>query len=117
MAKARGNSPGLVVPVDDAKYHRFVAGVPRQYDVFVLFTAEDPAYKCPTCKAFGEEFRVLAESYDAAQRNQPENLKGVDIFFVMADFASNKGVFQRLGLQSVPKLIHFPAYLTEPEGG
>ncbi|CAM9243333.1 unnamed protein product [Laminaria digitata] len=59
----------------------------------------------------------MAESYKAARQNAAEDLKGVDIYFFVADFSRNQRSFQQLGLQSVPKIMHFPPSLAEGEGG
>lgn len=118
LEKARASTPGgAVVAVDDAKFDRFITGVPRQYEAVVFFTASGASYKCASCRLHLDEFTVMAESYKAARENEPESLKGADIFFFVADFSRNQRSFQQLGLQSVPKVMHFPPSLAEGEGG
>ena len=36
--------------VDDAKFDRYVTGVPRQYEAVVFFTAAAATYKCTSCR-------------------------------------------------------------------
>eukprot|EP00904_Undaria_pinnatifida_P008847 jgi/Undpi1/5092/HiC_scaffold_19.g08444.m1 len=118
LEKARASSPGgALVAVDDVKFDRFITGVPRQYEAVVFFTATGASYKCASCRVHLDEFTVMAESYKAARQNSPEALKGVDIFFFVADFGRTQRSFQQLGLQSVPKIMHFPPSLAEGEGG
>lgn len=51
LEAARNNAPGgAVIPVDDVKFDRFVAGIPRQYESIVYFTAADATYKCGSCR-------------------------------------------------------------------
>lgn len=51
LEKALASSQtGNVVVVDDAKFDRFVTGVPRQYEAVVFFTASGAAYKCASCR-------------------------------------------------------------------
>lgn len=38
----------------------------------------------------------MAESYKAARQNSPEALKGVDIFFFVADFGRTQRSFQQV---------------------
>lgn len=50
LDKLRASSPGgAIVTVDDVKFDRYVAGVPRQYEAVVYFTAANPSYKCSSC--------------------------------------------------------------------
>lgn len=39
-----------MVAVDDAKFDRFITGVPRQYEAVVFFTASGASYKCASCR-------------------------------------------------------------------
>ncbi|CAM9913881.1 unnamed protein product [Scytosiphon promiscuus] len=108
---------GAVVIVDDTKFDRYVTGVPRQYEAVVFFTAAAANYKCASCRPHLDEFTTMAESYQATKADNPDSLNGVDIYFFVADFSHNQMAFQKLGLQTVPKVMHFPPALAEGEGG
>ncbi|CBN74884.1 conserved unknown protein [Ectocarpus siliculosus] len=108
---------GAVVVVDGTKFDRYITGVPRQYEAVVFFTAAGANYKCTSCRVHLDEFTTMAESYQAARANTPETLNGVDVYFFVADFGQNQLPFQKLGLQTVPKILHFPPALAEGDDG
>ncbi|CAM9092064.1 unnamed protein product [Pylaiella littoralis] len=116
-ATSAADGGGSVVKVDDAKFDQYIAGVPRQYEAFVFFTATGSSFKCSACGPQFEEFKTMAESYQVAKAKTPEILNEIDIYFFVADYGQNRGSFQKLGLQSVPKILHFPPSLGEGEGG
>eukprot|EP00752_Nemacystus_decipiens_P006351 g5725.t1 len=59
----------------------------------------------------------MAESYQATKANNPEVLNDLDIYFFVADFSVNQNSFYQLGLQTVPKIMHFRPALAESGGG
>ncbi|CAM9466386.1 unnamed protein product [Ascophyllum nodosum] len=114
--RASGSNKAVVV-VDDAKFDRYVTGVPRQYEAIVFFTAAAAEFKCQSCRVVHDQFLAVAESYASAKSKKPEVLKGADIYFFVADFSRNQGSFSQVGLQTVPRIVHFPSALAEGEGG
>ncbi|XP_054879613.1 magnesium transporter protein 1-like isoform X4 [Poeciliopsis prolifica] len=91
-----------VIRMNGDKFRRFVKAPPRNYSVFIMFTALQPQRQCGVCKQADEEFHVLANSwhYSSAFTNR--------IFFASVDFDEGSDVFQMLNMNSAPTFLHFP---------
>ncbi|XP_043982742.1 magnesium transporter protein 1-like isoform X4 [Gambusia affinis] len=91
-----------VIRMNGEKFRRFVKAPPRNYSVFIMFTALQPQRQCGVCKQADEEFHVLANSwhYSSAFTNR--------IFFASVDFDEGSDVFQMLNMNSAPTFLHFP---------
>ncbi|MEQ2241925.1 Magnesium transporter protein 1 [Ilyodon furcidens] len=77
-----------VIRMNGEKFRRFVKAHPRNYSVFIMFTALQPQRQCGVCRQADEEFHVLANSwhYSSAFTNR--------IFFASVDFDEGSDVFQ-----------------------
>ncbi|MEQ2274157.1 Magnesium transporter protein 1 [Xenotaenia resolanae] len=77
-----------VIRMNGEKFLRFVKAHPRNYSVFIMFTALQPQRQCGVCRQADEEFHVLANSwhYSSAFTNR--------IFFASVDFDEGSDVFQ-----------------------
>uniref|UniRef100_A0A1A8QZP8 Dolichyl-diphosphooligosaccharide--protein glycosyltransferase subunit MAGT1 n=1 Tax=Nothobranchius rachovii TaxID=451742 RepID=A0A1A8QZP8_9TELE len=91
-----------VIKMNGDKFRRFVKAPPRNYSVFIMFTALQPQRQCGVCRQADEEFQVLANSwrYSSAFTNK--------IFFASVDFDEGSDVFQMLNMNSAPTFLHFP---------
>ncbi|KAL5604293.1 hypothetical protein BROUX41_002266 [Berkeleyomyces rouxiae] len=75
----------------------------RDYSVAVLLTAMDARYQCQLCREFQPEWDILAKSWikgDSAGESK--------MIFGTLDFNDGREIFQQLGLQTAPVLLHFP---------
>ncbi|KAI8909423.1 hypothetical protein DFJ77DRAFT_121511 [Powellomyces hirtus] len=79
----------------------YVTGQPRNYSIFVSLTALAPEMGCAPCRDFESEFNLVASSWQRQGIQQR-------LYFGQLDFADGKEVFQKLKIQSVPLVLHFP---------
>jgi OST3 / OST6 family, transporter family len=94
----------------DVNFHRLARDKARPFNLFVLFNAGDPRYKCSLCGPFQEELRVLSESY----RREPHTSKDtLPIVFAQIDVAWAQKTFNEYDLRHAPVLAYFPS--TGPE--
>jgi len=94
-----------VVELNDGTYDFYMTETPRPYSVVVLFTANHPRYKCTVCKSTVSEFRVMASSYAMSLSG---GMQGDEIFFVVVDIDSSRGVFEKYKFTTVPQLFVVP---------
>ncbi|KAI8826656.1 uncharacterized protein EV422DRAFT_582201 [Fimicolochytrium jonesii] len=78
-----------------------ITEAPRNYSLFVCLTALAPEMGCAPCREFEKEFDLVASSWQRAK--VPRTL-----YFGQLDFAAGREVFQKLQVQSVPMILHFP---------
>ncbi|PAV81822.1 hypothetical protein WR25_00343 isoform A [Diploscapter pachys] len=88
------------------KWKTFVRQQPRNYSIFVMFTALTPGVNCPICRPAYEEFQIVANSH---RYSNPDH-KGV--YFALVDYEDAPQVFQQMNLNTAPVVYHFSAKLS-----
>ncbi|CAJ0942089.1 unnamed protein product, partial [Mesorhabditis belari] len=88
------------------RWRNLVRSQPRNYSMFVMFTALSPGVNCPICKPAYDEFHILANSFRYAY---PE-LK--QAYFAIVDYEEAPNIFQQMNLNTAPVLYHFGPKLT-----
>ncbi|KAK6036128.1 putative magnesium transporter protein 1 [Cooperia oncophora] len=83
------------------RWKTFVRQQPRNYSMFVMFTALSPGVNCPICKPAYDEFMILANSY----RYSHAELK--QVYFGVVDYEEAPQIFQAMNLNTAPILYHF----------
>jgi uncharacterized membrane protein len=90
--------------VGDAKFLNLVRASPRDYEVFVLFTASPAQYRCTACHSAEANFKLAASSYNAArQAKAPSVLAAREAVFLVGDMPGMRGTVQKL---QVSVLLH-----------
>ncbi|KAJ3022854.1 oligosaccharyl transferase subunit ost3/OST6 [Thoreauomyces humboldtii] len=79
----------------------YVTAGPRNYSLIVSLTALAPEMGCVPCRAFEQEFNLVAYSW------QRKNIRN-KLYFAQLEFNDGREVFQKLKVQSVPMILHFP---------
>lgn len=108
LLAAKGNSG--VLDIADDNYEKYLSG-PRDYDVVVFMTSNSPQINCILCQDTEPKFRIVANSWNRAF---PAGVsEGRDVYFFKAEFGSSKALFQKMKLDSIPKIFYFPP---QPKG-
>jgi len=92
-----------VIRLDNEKFKLLVKSSPRNYSMFVMFTALKPQRACSVCKQANDEFQILANSYWYS----PERSSA--LYMAMVDYDDAQDAFQSMKLNTAPVFIHFPA--------
>jgi len=92
-----------VIKLSSAKFMTYVKSQPRNYSMIVQFTALNPQRRCTVCHEANEEYKILASSYRYSSSYSNK------LFFATVDYDDGQEAFQKLGLNSAPAYIHFPA--------
>lgn len=110
LAKLASRTPVIHIANAD-QYHKLISAPDRPYDVFVLFTATNPRYKCAPCGALAEEFRQFGVSYDAFFGGDYLNNKEFNthpFFLAQVEPDNCMDVFQGYQFSTVPHMVHIP---------
>ncbi|KAJ3328815.1 tumor suppressor candidate 3 [Blyttiomyces sp. JEL0837] len=95
-------SPGKALKFDTAVYETLTTG-PRNFSLFVTLTALGLKYNCNKCREFASTLDLVTSTWQ--QEGQPSDMKA---YFANLDYADGKDVFQKLRVNSVPHVLHFP---------
>jgi OST3 / OST6 family, transporter family len=83
--------------VGDAKFASVVHEGPRDYEVFVLFTASPSQYRCTACSSAEANFKLAASSYSSArQANTASVLAAREAVFLIGDMPGVHGTVNKL---------------------
>ncbi|KAJ1374350.1 hypothetical protein KIN20_037020 [Parelaphostrongylus tenuis] len=96
--------PAVRLNID--RWKTYVRQQPRNYSMFVLFTALSPGINCPICRPAYEEFMIMANSYRYAHSELKQ------VYFGVVDFEEAPQIFQAMNLNTAPILYHFGPKLT-----
>ena len=107
-ALAAQSSSGLI-ELDDTNYEYFAIDKPRDYNLIVFLTANNPKYKCEVCKLTNDQVLSVASEF---RRSVAKNTAESDTFFIKLDFEHGGQVFTQYKLQTVPILF----YLSKRDG-
>lgn len=102
LVKALGKG---YIQVTEANYKKFLYGH-RDFDLVVLLTSLAPQLNCVLCREFTPTFETVALLYSRTYPDGQAN--GKDLYFLYADFADCRKLFETLGLELIPKLCHYP---------
>ncbi|WKY00541.1 hypothetical protein Q1695_014964 [Nippostrongylus brasiliensis] len=83
------------------RWKTFVRQQPRNYSMFVMFTALSPGVNCPICKPAYDEFMIMANSYRYAHAELKQ------VYFGVVDYEEAPQIFQAMNLNTAPILYHF----------
>nr|XP_054754864.1 tumor suppressor candidate 3-like [Lytechinus pictus] len=92
-----------VIRMNGDKYRLYAKSSPRNYSLVIMLTAMQPQRQCSVCKAVGEEYQILANSWRYSQAYSNK------LFFASVDYDEAADVFKSLKINSAPSIIHFPA--------
>ena len=95
--------PPAVTSVTDANFDALTQSASRSPHVFILLTARDPKYGCPTCKDFEAVITRVAAAFQVEQQEEI----AAPIIFGVADYPTASRVFKQFGVDTVPLLYHF----------
>lgn len=95
-------SKSFPVELDEQSYESVIA-TPRDYYTAVLLTARPAKYACQQCREFDPEWKVLASSWQKADKKAASR-----VLFTTLDFDAGRNVFIKLQLQTAPILMLFP---------
>jgi OST3 / OST6 family, transporter family len=112
---AKGDS---FVAVGDAKFANLVHEGPRDYEVFVLFTASPSQYRCTACYSAEENFKLAASSYNVARQAKAAHvLAAREAVFLVGDMPGMRGTVHKLQVSvllhtdTVPNMICYGDYV------
>ncbi|KAF6032363.1 hypothetical protein EB796_009324 [Bugula neritina] len=91
-----------VIRLDGEKFKNLVRSAPRNYSMFIMFTALKPQRGCSVCKQASDEFQILANSYMYSPGRSSA------LYFAMVDFDDAQDAFQSMKLNTAPVFIRFP---------
>uniref|UniRef100_A0A5S6QAL7 Uncharacterized protein n=3 Tax=Trichuris muris TaxID=70415 RepID=A0A5S6QAL7_TRIMR len=91
------------------KFRLYARSTPRNYSMVILFTAQQNK-QCRVCGSVYEEFDVVANSYRMG------NILTKRVYFGLVDYEDAAEVFQLLGINAIPVLIHIPPRGTQQKG-
>uniref|UniRef100_A0A0K0CWK6 Magnesium transporter protein 1 n=1 Tax=Angiostrongylus cantonensis TaxID=6313 RepID=A0A0K0CWK6_ANGCA len=91
--------PALKMNMD--RWRTYVRQQPRNYSMFVMFTALSPGINCPICRPAYEEFMIMANSYRYAHSELKQ------VYFGVVDYEEAPQIFQSMNLNTAPILYHF----------
>ena len=94
--------PALVV--DGSNYHELVLSKPKQFDLFVIYTA--PVNICNICKPFTDAFTKTAESYFHAGRSVASG-QGRPVYFAIVDIGRSQDLARLHQMTTLPHIIHY----------
>eukprot|EP00484_Ammonia_sp_Unknown_P022697 CAMPEP_0197027980 /NCGR_PEP_ID=MMETSP1384-20130603/7813_1 /TAXON_ID=29189 /ORGANISM="Ammonia sp." /LENGTH=369 /DNA_ID=CAMNT_0042456915 /DNA_START=57 /DNA_END=1166 /DNA_ORIENTATION=+ len=124
LAKSSAGSSGKkgFVEIAGSDFEKFITRGPRPYYALVVLTAMSSG-NCQPCEQLNPSIEELAkiveEQRDKITRGDASSLfadnSNTDIFVLNADFANNRGVFQKLGLSTAPTLVLVPPSKTKKE--
>eukprot|EP01066_Platyproteum_vivax_P008928 Platyproteum_vivax@DN3873_c0_g1_i1.p1 len=100
--------PYNLISLNTANYRDFILKNPRNYHVFVLYTA-DKKY-CADCPKVERRFGNAARSYFHSQGPIP-------VFFALVDAYSERQIVEIHNMQSVPLMIHTAPKSLKKAGG
>ncbi|VDM62753.1 unnamed protein product [Angiostrongylus costaricensis] len=83
------------------RWRTYVRQQPRNYSMFVMFTALSPGINCPICRPAYEEFMIMANSYRYAHSELKQ------VYFGVVDYEEAPQIFQSMNLNTAPILYHF----------
>ncbi|KAF8928848.1 oligosaccharyl transferase subunit ost3/OST6 [Podila verticillata] len=98
-AKASANKG--IINLDSSAFED-VMSKPRNYSVVVLFTAIGSEFNCVPCLNFDPEYKLVASGWSKlADKSQ--------LYFSVLDFKAGQEIFQKMGMNSAPSVLYFPA--------
>lgn len=95
-----------VIEVDEYNFEMFLEGR-RDYHLVMYMASDSPQFNCVLCREFQPVFETVADSW---LRAYPSGVSedDADMYFLSAEFMTSKLLFQKLQLDSIPKVFHFP---------
>eukprot|EP01112_Ceratiomyxa_fruticulosa_P021716 TRINITY_DN774_c0_g1_i1.p1 TRINITY_DN774_c0_g1~~TRINITY_DN774_c0_g1_i1.p1 ORF type:complete len:348 (-),score=50.94 TRINITY_DN774_c0_g1_i1:41-1084(-) len=103
-------SSQLVIDLDSQQFTKYVEDGARNYSVLVLFTANNPKYRCSVCPGITSEFMSFANSYlmyfDSDFNS--EKFLSNPIFIGKLEPDSGMEVFQTMKFTTVPHVLLVP---------
>lgn len=94
---------GDVIKLDGEMYTKLLRTAPRNYSVVLMLTSLNPRQNCKPCVHVAQEFAVAANSWRRSNKYVPSSL-----YFAIAEFDSSPEIFEKLKLQTIPVIMHFP---------
>ncbi|CDK28226.1 unnamed protein product [Kuraishia capsulata CBS 1993] len=92
--------------ITDNNYIAILENPKEDFDLVLLATATNPEVGCLLCHEYAPIYSMVSESFAA-------NSKGIEtdknLVFAYADFPTAKKLFQKLQLNTVPKLFYYKA--------
>ena len=92
-----------MIELDDSNFEYFAIDKPRDYNLFIFLTANNPRYKCTVCPETAAQITAVAQEYS---NTMDRGGSARDTFFVKVDFEKGAYVFQKYQLQTVPILFY-----------
>ncbi|CDW55649.1 magnesium transporter 1 [Trichuris trichiura] len=83
------------------KFRLYARASPRNYSMIILLTSQHNK-QCRVCGSVYEEFDIVANSYRVS------NILTKRVYFALADYEDASEVFQVLGINAIPVLMHIP---------
>ncbi|EEQ37701.1 putative Dolichyl-diphosphooligosaccharide-protein glycosyltransferase subunit [Clavispora lusitaniae] len=93
-----------VIDIADDNFEKFLSGA-RDYHLVVFMSSDSPQLNCILCREVQPAYRAVASSWDHAFPKGVDD--GKDVYFLAAEFADNRKLFQLMQLDSIPKIFHF----------
>jgi len=99
----------LVIDLDSKQFTKFVEEGDRNYSVIVLFTANNPQYRCSVCPAITSEFLSFAKSYLMFYGDfHSSSFLSNPIFLAKLEPDSGMEIFQSMKFTTVPHVLLVP---------
>ncbi|SGZ52413.1 CIC11C00000001328 [Sungouiella intermedia] len=95
-----------VLEVDEHNYEQFLEGH-RDYHLVLYMASDSPQFNCILCREVHPVFDTVADSWQRAFPQGFDNA-GENLYFLSAEFLNSKTLFQKMQLDSIPKIFHFP---------
>ncbi|KAF0722649.1 hypothetical protein Ae201684P_004532 [Aphanomyces euteiches] len=114
IAMLRSRSENGLISLTSEVYHEFATGTDRPYHLFLLLTAMDEKYKCEICWIAAPEYEILAQSIATSGERA---IDGLEIFFGVVDFDTNRQAFSMLGFTTAPQIVHLDPNLSVSNRG
>jgi len=92
------------------KFQSYVLAPKRNYSVIILLTTKED--KCRTCRFLERTLENIVAYYKTDIKSEEEN-----VFFISASHEQNSLAFQKLDVQSLPKLVAFLPQITKSQSG
>ena len=107
LAAKFDKAPLPVLSLTDGNFSRFTKSTPRDYYVFLHFTALAAKYECGICEALYSPYREVAAYYKQQYNFADAPVKDRLAFFVV-DVDNARNTFESMKFQTVPRLYLLP---------
>jgi len=99
-----------LIEFNNEKFQQYVLASKRNYSVIILLTTAEE--KCKTCRFLERTLENIVAYYKTNIKSEEENV----FFFISASHEQNSLAFQKLDVQSLPKLVAFLPSNKNPSG-